>query len=281
MSILVTKPIEPFGIEIREVDLASIELNSIRNELLTLLDSHQLVVFRNQSISPKLQIELSETLGELEPSIAQRPLSHQVPGHLGVLRLSNDTLSETSNYGFGWHSDGLAYARVPQELTILYCLTCPIDQGSTLFSSQYLAYQKLPETIKSRVEDLYWELPKIAFSEVPLGQKFYHPIIRKHEYTNKKFIYFSPQAKRILSTSDEENNELLMILHRAQTDKSCIYQHYWKPNDLAIWQNCALLHTRQDIVPVNLGRRVMHRTATKGKWTVSELEKPQIKRALQ
>jgi len=261
-----------FGAEIAGLDLNAVTGAHVR-DLRVALARFQILVFRRQSLTAEAQIRLTRCFGVLEPGIARRPEGHQVPGHPELLCLSNAIDSETSNYGMGWHSDGLAYARKPHGVTILHCIDCPPGVGDTLFASQYLAYGVLSAGFRRLISNLYWHLPDVPFSEIPTGMGLAHPLIRVHSHTGKAFLFCSPASQQIRGMTRHESTGILDVVHRIQVHEDFVYRHAWRKSDVVIWENCALLHTRADVVDLKRhGLRVMHRSATAGDYEAIDCE---------
>lgn len=238
----------------------------------TYLARFQLLVFRDQALTPAQQMIFTGLFGEPEPSLSLRPNDHMVADCPGVLRLHNRPGSPTFDYGQSWHSDGLAYARIPHGVTILSCKACPDGVGDTLFSSQVLAYQAMPEDLRGEIERLSWLLPPMPFSEVPDGKALVHPMVRTHPLSGQKFIFCAPNAQRILGMSTDESTKLLTRVRDYQLAANCQYRHRWRPGDLVVWDNCGLLHNRADVITYERhGLREMHRTATMGNFPATEI----------
>src|ERR1700761_1134794 len=138
-------PIGRFGAEVDGLDLGKPVEGETARHLRIALAKFQILVFRKQTCSPGGQIRLTRCFGDLEPGIALRPEGHQLPAYPDILYLSNKPGSPTLGYGSAWHSDGLAYARVPHGVTVLHCLACPPGVGDTLFADQYEAYGAMSE----------------------------------------------------------------------------------------------------------------------------------------
>jgi taurine dioxygenase len=271
------RPLRPFGAIISGVSVAESAEDAPLRQLRQLLFEFQLLVLRDQELSPSSQLRLTRCFGEVEPSIRLRPASHQVPGHPDVLFLSNKIGSPTAEYGTAWHSDGLAYARVPHGATVLHCVQCPLGVGDTLFADQYAAFDALPSEIKREVAGARWYLPDIPFSEVPPGRGFIQPLVRTHPVTGKRFLFCSPQAVHIREKTPAESAEILGAVHASQIREEQIYRHKWRPGDTIIWENCTLLHNRADMVDFALhGLRAMHRSATVGDFSAVECEAPPV-----
>jgi taurine dioxygenase len=260
-----------FGAEIAGLDLNRVT-EAHTNHLPAILARFQILVFRRQNLTPESQIRVTRCFGALETGIARRAESHKVPGHPDLLYLSNVTNSQTSNYGMGWHSDGLAYARTPHGVTVLYCIDCPPDVGGTLFASQYLAYGALSVGFQRLTSDLYWHLPDIPFSEIPPKRGLAQPLVRVHSRTRKAFLFCSPASQQILGMTRQESAGILDVVHRIQVREEFVYHHAWRQSDVVIWENSTLLHTRADVVDVKRGLRAMHRSATAGDYEAIDCE---------
>lgn len=266
-------PLGSFGAEVVGLNLGKNCNEIVIKELRYNLSKHQFLLFRNQAISPQDQNRITSYFGSFEPSILNRPTSHQVPGHPNILHLNNLPGSPTVKYGFSWHSDGLAYAKVPHGVTILYCLDCPTGTGDTLFANQYEAYKAMPVSLRNLVKDLYWYLPTMPYSEVKEGKRLLQPIVRIHPVTQQEFLFIAPNACEIRGMSINDGGDLLNTVRRFQTDDKLIYRHSWNRRDLILWENCTLLHNRADNVSFEEhGLRSMYRSATKGSFSAIECD---------
>jgi len=261
------------GADILGIDLKQSFDDDMERHLREALAKFQILVFRNQAISPADQVRLTVCFGDLEPGIARRPQSHQVSGHPNVLYLSNEPGSETVDYGIAWHSDGLAYARVPHGATMLHCIACPAGVGDTLFANQYGAYAAMSEGLRGIVRGLYWHLPNMAHSEVSPGKGLAQPMVRTHSDTGREFLFCAPTARQIRGMTRHESAGILNVVQEYQVRDEFIYRHVWQPHDVVVWENCTLLHNRADVVDFGTqGLRVMHRSATAGWFEAIECE---------
>lgn len=269
------RPLRPFGAIVSGISVAETAEDAQLQQLRQLLFEFQLLVIRDQVLTPSAQLRLTRCFGEVEPSIRRRPASHQVPGHPDILYLSNKPDSPTAEYGTAWHSDGLAYARVPHGATVLHCVQCPLGVGDTLFADQYAAFDALSSEIQDKAADARWYLPDIPYSEVPAGRGLIQPMVRTHPVTGKSFVFCSPQAAHLRDREPAESAEILAAVHAAQVREEHVYRHEWRPGDTVIWENCTTLHNRADTVDIALhGLRAMHRSATVGDFSADECEAP-------
>ncbi|MDR6935335.1 TauD/TfdA family dioxygenase [Luteibacter sp. 3190] len=260
-----------FGAEIDGLDLSESLTPKIVEQLNATLATFQFIVIRRQPLCAEHQLKLTRCFGDFEPGLSRRPAAHRVAGFPDLLYLSNEIGSTTADYGMGWHSDGLAYAKKPHGATILHCLACPPGTGGTLLADQYDAYARLPESVQRRIEGMYWYLPKVPHSEVPEGKALLQPMVRVHEVTGRKFVFCSPSANRIKGLSAQQSDEIFNEVRRFQVTNANVYCHNWEAEDTLIWENSTLLHSKAS--PVNFfdqGLRAMHRSATSGDFEAIE-----------
>jgi taurine dioxygenase len=272
--VLAFTPLGSFGAEVSGTSLQRPIDAETAGRLRMALDEFQFLMFRDQRLSPAEQGRLTHCFGDPEPGLARRPEGHQVPGHPEILYLSNKPGSVTVDYGMGFHSDGLAYARVPHGITMLHCIASPPHAGDTLFADQYRAYEFLPADVRAVAHDLYWYLPPIPFSEVPAGKNLAQPIARVHPRTRRPFVFCAPNAVQLHGLTSAESARILDVVHACQVREECVYRHAWRPGDTVVWENRTLLHSRAGAVDfATQGERVMHRSATSGDFAARQYEK--------
>ena len=72
-----------------------------------------------------------------------------------------------------------------------------------------------------------------------------HPIVRTHPETRRKFLFVSRlMTDYIIDMERDFSNQLLEDLFDHIESKNYLYEHKWKLNDLAIWDNRCTLHAR-------------------------------------
>jgi taurine dioxygenase len=268
------RPLFPFGAEIEGLDLRRQLDEGTAGRLRLALAEFQVLVFRAQALSPAEQSRFSRIFGEPEPSLARRPRGHRVLGQVDVLYLSNEPGSPTREYGMGWHSDGLAAARVPHGVTMLHCVACPTHpEADTAFASQYIAYEAMPAGFRERLDGLHWHLPRIPHSEVPAGRGLAHPLVRSHPVTGRRFVFCAPAARQVRGMSRLESAEILRRVREHQALDHGVLRHSWTVGDVVLWENCATLHSRVAALPfASHGLRAMHRSATAGAFAAIDCE---------
>ena len=134
------------GAEIEGVDLKNTSNSNIKI-IKSLLFEHKVIFFRNQKISEKEQINLSQCFGPLETHAYVKGLK-KFPE---ILRIIKEPF-EKNNWGEGWHSD-VSYNLEPTLAVVLKSIEIPPVGGDTMFSNMELAYETLDPEIKDLIKD--------------------------------------------------------------------------------------------------------------------------------
>ena len=120
---------------------------------------YQVLVFRDQDITPAQHIAFSRRFGDLSRHVYDQFL---LPDHPEILKVSNKKTVDGAFVGLNsagrrWHSD-LSYADMPSLGSLLYALEIPPTGGDTLFNNMYAAYETLPQATKDRIAVSYTHL---------------------------------------------------------------------------------------------------------------------------
>jgi taurine dioxygenase len=238
----------------------------------------QVLVFREQRLTPDQHIAFSRRFGELSGHVYDQFL---LPGHPEILKVSNKKKADgdfagLASAGRRWHSD-LSYSKTPSLGSLLYALEIPPTGGDTLFNNMYSAYDALPDATKTHIEgqraefligsarQYYTENERPALSPAQLAKVpvVDHPVVRTHPETGRKALYVNPaHTVRILGIDDAESETLLAELAAHCIRPEFVYRHQWRLNDLVFWDNRCCMHIAEP-PPQNTDRH-MHRTTVVG-----------------
>ncbi|MDB2697197.1 TauD/TfdA family dioxygenase, partial [Alphaproteobacteria bacterium] len=173
-----------------------------------------------------------------------------------------------------WHAD-MTYQEIPPKAGILYSLEVPKNQGNTHFANMALAYEELPNALKSKIEGKKL-IHDSAHNSAGMLRKGYseikepsetpgarHPIAITDQKTNKKFLFLGrrPHAY-IIGLDVNESEDLLDAIWDHATQEKYTWTQKWEKGDLLMWKNLNVLHKRDAFDPNT--RRIMHRTQLKG-----------------
>jgi len=220
---------------------------------------HKVVAFPDQKLTPDQLVSFSEQFGD----IGEDPFFGHIDEHPQVAAIQRKADEKTTIFAEVFHSDW-SFMPIPPAGTALYGITIPPVGGNTLFADQVLAYEQLPEGLRSRVEGLtaihsaalgyapdgaYGEADqekgrsmKILPSEAALAT-YQHPLVREHPETGKKTLFSSAAyIKGFVGLEKEESDALLGELYVHQSQSAFIYSHHWRADMLVMWDNRSLLH---------------------------------------
>ncbi len=269
------------GAEISGVDLARVDDDAFK-KIRDAFHAHQVLVIRDQDLTPASQIAFSLRFGALEDQLNAH---YTVENHPEVLILSNDMKDGKPigliDGGDFWHSDS-SHRDKPSMATMLYAVKNPTQGGDTEFANMYAAYENLSDDMKRRIAPLkgVHAVSKLKNKRVsvsarrPDGKDFYErqkslpdqiwPLVRTHPVTGRKALYISPRFTiGIQGVAEEESDEILDFLFAHQIRPEFIYRHAWRDHDLVTWDNrCVIHHATGGYAYPDV--RTMHRTVIAG-----------------
>ena len=263
------------GAEISNVSIeAAVEDADLFDEIRRLLLKHKVLFFRDQDISPATHVAFARKFGDLET----HPIVPSHPDHPELLLLNRDTKYSYENT---WHCDATWRAEPPMG-AMLRCVVCPEVGGDTMWANMSLAYERLPENIKTRIANLRAkhsiehsfggsmpaeERAKLS-STYPMAE---HPVVRTHPETGEKVLFvnqgFTTHFANFHNHEDvrfgqdftvEANNLMNYLIRQAEIPEYQV-RIRWRPNTVAIWDNRATQHYAiHDFYPAE--RRMMRAT---------------------
>jgi len=245
-SVLAVEPLTPFiGAEITGVDLRSVteqQVAEIRAALLT----HQVVFFRDQTLTQQEHIYFARQFGELEI----HPATPQGQDNPEVLHIAHGPDSKGRENM--WHSD-VTWREKPSLGSILKAVEVPAVGGDTLFANMVEAYERLSDSLKDKIAG------KIAVHDIArvfagrlnktteeLRETYpvmEHPIVRTHPETGANVLYVNNAfTSHIKDMDEDEGRELLQALYRTASNPELQCRFRWKVGSLAFWDNRACQH---------------------------------------
>ncbi len=291
----VTRIGKHLGAEISGVDLSKPIDDNTFAKISNAFFDNQVVVFRNQKITPEQQIAFTRRFGVLEQHVRKEHRLNDYPEILIVSNILNEQGKAlgVEDAGRFWHSD-LSYKREPSLLSALYALEVPVRDGivlgNTNFASTTAAYDALPDDMKKRLQGLknvhsyvYYRgkniqaqkeeqtrggrvvqehvLTEDHLKQVPDAES---PIVRTHPVTGRKGLFINEgHTSHIVGLPKAESDALLKQICAHIIQPEFQYEHYWKAGDLLMWDNCAAQHKANFNYYLPL-RRLMYRTTVRG-----------------
>ena len=262
------------GAVIDGVDLAQDLSDSTLEELKSVFGCYSVIFFRNQDLTPQQHIDLAERWGSIDVNRFFKPLE----GYPKIAQVIKEA-DQKENIGGAWHTDH-SYDEIPAMGSMLYARKVPQVGGDTLFSSMYLAYEALSDSMKEMLSGLKaWHSSRHAFGHGSAESEHYedgrlaypdlatqdalHPVVITHPITGRKALYVNTRFTiRFDGWTVEESKPLLDFLyaHGARQEFTCRFQ--WEPGSIALWDNRATWHYALN--DYHGEQRIMHRITLEG-----------------
>lgn len=266
---LSAKPLHPhFAAEVSGVDLRQPVDPATFREVIVLMDRYGVCVYRGQSLADEPHIAFSRNFGPLE----LRPTVRKAAKHLrfkypelfdaGNIDIDGNILPEDDlqrAYSRGnklWHTDS-SHRQTRAAYSLLNAHIVPPDGADTEFADMRVAYDRLPETMKARIDklvcvhDVWYSrmlggYPEPTAEERKVRPPCYHRLVQYHHGSGRKTLYLASHASHIQGMPVEEGRALLKQLIAMATPPDAIYRHKWRSGDLVVWDNRCTMHRATD-----------------------------------
>jgi alpha-ketoglutarate-dependent 2,4-dichlorophenoxyacetate dioxygenase len=248
------------------------------------IDRHAVLVFHDQHLDDELQVAFSRNFGELENTMGRTPSQDDYLPQIADLsnvdargnQLSEDAEKVRRARGNEvWHSDS-SFKPIAAKYSLLSAREVPPAGGETEYSDVRAGTDTWPgwdgltlddleplicehSIVYSRLEnsgDVFSEEVKTKWP--PVQQH----LVRTHPATGKRVVLVGSHAFSILGWPRERARALISNLIGWCTQPRFVYRHVWRPRDLVMWDNRAVMHRGRPWDRKH--RRVMHRTTVAG-----------------
>lgn len=253
------------GATVRGIDVAQPMNQRDFGQILLALGRHGVLRFPDQQLDERSLREFSELFGEIQGPSTAPESAKAAYAHVGTL----SNMRENGRYigipdaGQDWHTD-MSYRDVMGFVNVLYGVRTPRRDGRPLggteFANMHLAYDALPQDIRTRLADAtvthnfekLWEHMRRAHASPrpPMTDEqrrkrppVVHPLFLTHPITGRKVLYCNPgYAERINELPERESEEMLAYLFEFQLQPRFRYTHNWTENDLLVWDHLGTIH---------------------------------------
>jgi taurine dioxygenase len=304
---LTTERLSPdlnFGRVVIGLKHADLKSEAVREELLRHWVVDGLVIFRGCEVTADFHVDLSEVFGKTEIHPV-REIRH--PENEKLIRLvsnprgdDEDLIEVNGQVGCAWlpwHKDIVFTPRLNHG-GILRATKITSRGGETGYVDQIDAYDRLPDAIKAKVDDLevvykygpietspWCSRDKVKYLKIgPANRSMnaraasdwpevVHPMVFTQRETGRKALNLSPRfAQRILGMDKAESDALLTLLSNHLWD-SPAYFHKWALDEMVLWDNWRMLHC---VTPGPYEEiRIVERTTIAGDYGLGRKLEPQ------
>jgi taurine dioxygenase len=256
------------GAELSNVNLVAASRDpSLVAEIRTLLLKHKVLFFRDQEITRAEHVAFARHFGDLE----DHPVAGSDPEHPGLVRIYKDLDSKKEHYENAWHCDA-TWREKPPLGCVLRCIETPEVGGDTIWCNMALAYERLPEHIKTQIAGLRarHSIEATFGAAMPIEKRLAlkaqypdaeHPVVRTHPETGEKVLFVNAFTTHFTNFHTPENvrfgqdfapgsSQLLNYLISQAYVPEYQVRWRWKKNSVAIWDNrCTQHYAVQDYWP--------------------------------
>lgn len=248
---------EPLGVEVLGLDVGSAISAGDATALRQAFLDHHLVVVRGDEPDPADHLRLCRLFGEIQPQ--RVGADRESKDFVGMMFVSNVHEDGILPNGEMWFHSDQCYFEKPNMMTSLCAVTIPKSGGNTRFANCHLAYEALPERTRARLDDLrgmnvydYNGLNSVKKTSArdPDAPGYAHPLVRTHPETGRKLLFVNRlMTDYVVGMEDDASRALLDELFGYVEDPAVVYEHPWRPGDIALFDNRCLLHARTDFDP--------------------------------
>ena len=277
------------GAEVTGIDLSKEVAAAARDVIVDAYIRHQVLLFRNQSLSFADLLRLRELFGP--PGLAANQLlglgrkkyyTDDVPDEITIIsNIVDASGTPVGALGDGeafWHTDS-SFTETPISASLLHAIEVTETGGETAFLNMYAAYEEMPPELAAKIDGKFANHSKVhnsagvrrpEFADVTDPSKapgVKHPIVRTHPVTGRKCLYLGRRLNSyIFGLPVEESEKLLDELWAHACQDKYVWEHKWKVGDLLVWDNRCTMHHRNAFSPN--ARRLMHKSTTAGEAVV-------------
>ena len=248
------------GAELSNVNLGDASRDPILvAEIRQLLLRHKVLFFRDQDITRAEHVAFARHFGDLE----DHPVAGSDPENPGLVRIYKSPDSPNDRYENAWHADA-TWRKKPPFGCVLRCVECPPVGGDTMWANMVLAYEKLPEHIKTQIAGLRarHSIEASFGAAMPIEKRHAlhaqfpdaeHPVVRTHPETGEKILFVNPFATHFTNFHTPENVRygqdyapgaaqlLHYLIGQAQIPEYQV-RFRWKKKSMAMWDNRSTQH---------------------------------------
>lgn len=248
------------GAELTGVSLArAAHDDALFGEIKAALLRHRVLFLRNQDISRADHVAFASRFGRLE----DHPVAPSHPEHPGLVQIYKSPETPIDRYENAWHTDA-TWREEPPMGCVLRCVECPPVGGDTMWANMVLAYERLPDEVKTRIAGLRarHSIEASFGAAMPIENRLAlkarypdaeHPVVRTHPETGEKVLFVNAFTTHFTNYHTAANvrfgqdanpgaADLLRYLVSQAFIPEFQVRWHWTPDSVAIWDNRSTQH---------------------------------------
>lgn len=283
MSVEIRPLHEQFGAEVVGVDATRDMTPDEFAPIMKAFETYSVLLFRGPVMTDKQQIALSEHFGIVQVAFKANQTGGSMFSRQSNINFETNEIFPSEHHRMTflkanmlWHTDS-SYMNCASLCSILASREVPPSGGNTEVVSTRAAYEKLPQALKDRIEDLTvihslsYARDKMDMSILTDEQRdaappVKHPLVQVNPANGKKSMLIGAHAAFIDGWTEEDSRELLDELVEYSTRLEDIYSHVWQNGDAIVWDNRCILHRATPFESNKYRRHLERTTITDRSW---------------
>ena len=262
------------GVSLTGVDLTTEISPADADAIRSALHENCVLVMPDQFLEPEDHLRLAEVFGE--PWLPSYYAANALDGYPGIAVVPN--FGKARAPAEGWHTDW-SHMSTPPTVSVARAHVIPEAGGDTMFSNQYVAYERLSdgmkELIAGRRAKFVGSRPvavremKGTADTLPASEREavvnHHLLAQVHPDTGRTALYLNRPGEAMVAIeglTEAESLPILTFLYEQSATPDNVYRHQWRPGDVVCWDNrCAMHYGVHDYGDVE---RTLHRVTVGG-----------------
>jgi taurine dioxygenase len=235
------------GAVVHNLDLAAPLADSVIEAIRDGLDEHQVLFFRDQTLTPAQQRDFAARFGELHihPVYPQ----HETVPEIMILEFDENLKGHQNN----WHTD-VTFIETPPFGSVLYADDVPPAGGDTIWASSYAAFEALSPAFQNflgglhAVHDFAKNFTPDRFRTYGVDNKLadtynkhkpvLHPVVRTNQKTGRKGLFVNRSfTSHIDGLEKSESDAILNYLYTHLETPEFQVRWRWSKGAVAFWDN--------------------------------------------
>ena len=210
-----------------------------------LWNEHLVLFFPDQHLSPDEHVALARRFGEPEIHPFIPKLSDEYPE---IVVLQGEARADV------FHTD-VTFSSTPPMASILHARVMPGTGGDTIFTNQYLAFERLSSPMRELLDGLTAVHTATVFGHPEISSE--HPVVRVHPETGRRSLFVNRQfTSHVPQLTRPESDALLAYLTAWSEQPPLQCRYRWAPGTIGIWDNRCTQHYAVNDYASNVPRRI-------------------------
>jgi alpha-ketoglutarate-dependent 2,4-dichlorophenoxyacetate dioxygenase len=251
-------PLHPcLAAEVTGLDLVAGPDDADFEAVRTAFDQYSVLVYRDQDITDEQQLRFTKRFGPLEGTKVGTPGAGSPLALITNLDADGEIVPPNHRQIINgrangvWHADS-SFKETPAWASMLSGRIIARKDGDTQFASMRAAYRDLPDHLKRAIDGRValhhyaHGRDKIDPNLVTDAERTGLPPVRQGLVLDRgplgKSLYVGAHTKCVEGMDEVESDALIEELKAFSTQEKYVYTHVWRPHDMVMWDNFAVVH---------------------------------------